>query len=195
MARPQIASHDMILDAANRVLDREGMDAFTLAAVAREVGLTRAAIAFRFTNAQNLKLQALEARVARFAATIAAQDLPNGGTGLLQLARLIGAMAHNPRNLVAYIASSQANMADPDLRALEARRGAILRAAIARAMPPEVPDLAGAVEMFAAHLTGSLIAWSASDEPDGAQFMAHRTRAWLRMTRIAFDEVDMGEVA
>lgn len=188
MARPQIASQDMILDAANCVLDRDGMDSFTLAAVAREVGLTRAAIAFRFDNAHKLKLHALAARTQHFAQLMESQELERGGNGLLALARLIGKLARNPRNLLAYMAASQSNLLDADLREIEQQRGTIVRTAIARAMPENLPDRAGAIEMFSAHLTGSLIAWSAQDEPDGEQFLAQRTMVWLRMTDIPFDE-------
>jgi AcrR family transcriptional regulator len=185
MARPQTATEPEILAAAGRVIDRDGMDAFTLAAVAREVGLTRAGIAFRFDNARRLKLAALGERARKFEATMEGLELERGGNGLLKLARFIGTIARNPRNLISYMASSQGNLMDPDLIALEHRRGASLRAAIARAMPADVPDPDGALDMFTAHITGSLVAWAASEEPDGAEFLARRTRVWLVMTGIA----------
>jgi AcrR family transcriptional regulator len=186
MARPQTATDPEIFAAAVRVMDRDGMDAFTLSAVAREVGLTRAGIAFRFDNARRLKLAALGERARKFEALMDGLELECGGNGLLKLARFIGTIARNPRNLISYMAASQDNLMDPDLIDLERRRGASLRGAIARAMPADVPDRDGALDMFAAHITGSLIAWAATDEPDGGAFLAQRTQVWLAMTRISF---------
>lgn len=188
MARPQTVSEDMILDAANSVIAREGPDSFTLAAVAREVGLTRAAIAFRFDNAGKLKLMAFEDRCERFERAMHGLDLGRGGQELLTLAKAIGAMARSPRDFLGFMATSQANLLDTELLAIEQRLGKIMREAIARVMPLDVPDPAGAVDMFAAHLTGSLIAWAASNEPNGERFLEQRTRVWLTMTGIPFEE-------
>ena len=187
MARPQIASEQDILLAAGRVLDRDGVDAFTLSAVAREVGLTRAGIAFRYENARNLKMMSLDARCRYFETMLAGLDLARGGNGLLAFARFMGAMPKTKRGLLAYISTSNSEMDDPDMAALQLRRGAAIAQAIARAMPLDVPDHAGAVQMFAAHITGSLLNWASSDEPSGELFLDRRTRVWLAMTGIACD--------
>ena len=191
MARPQTASEADILAAAGRVLDAGGPDAFTLAAVAREVGLTRAGVAFRFESARRLKLAVLDARARMFSELMAGLQLERGGNGLLKLARFIGAMARNPRNLISYLSTGHAGQVDEDLFALEQQRGISLRQAIARAMPEGLPDHEGATEMFAAHLTGTLIAWAASGEPDGRAFLDRRTRVWLTMTGIGFNTADV----
>ena len=188
MARPQIATETQILDVANRVLDRDGVDNCPLAAVARDVGLTRAAITFRFDSARKLKLMAIARRSQDFAALMNGLDLERGGNGLLRLAMFIGGLAKSPRNLISFMATSQANMLDEDLVELERDRGRSLRSAIDRAMPEHLLDRSGAIEMFAAQLTGTLIAWSASAETSGEQFLEQRTRVWLRMTGIALDE-------
>lgn len=188
MARPQTVSEEMILDAANIVIARDGADSFTLAAVAREVGLTRAAIALRCANTSSLKLKVLDVRGHRFEEAMRGLELESGGDELLRLARSIGAMARSPRDFLAFMATSQANMLDAEMLAIEQRFGEIMRTTIARAMPAELPDRAGAVDMFAAHLTGSLMAWSASQEPSGERFLDQQTRVWLTMTGIPFSE-------
>ena len=187
MARPQIATQDDLLAAAGRVLDRDGMDAFTLSAVAREVGLTRAGIAFRYENARKLKLAVLDQRAQAFAARMNGLEVERGGNGLIKLAHFIGTMAHSPRALISFMAKSQAGYFDEDLLALEKQRAASLRSAIDRAMPEGLPDRGGAIDMFAAHLTGSLMAWAATHEENGGAFLVRRTRTWLAMTRIGYD--------
>jgi AcrR family transcriptional regulator len=48
MARPLSATDEDILQSAQQVMRRRGFEGFSLSEVAREVGLTRTAIALRF---------------------------------------------------------------------------------------------------------------------------------------------------
>ncbi len=50
MPRPKLKSDDEVLEAATVVLKRCGPIEFTLSGVAKEVGLSRAALIQRFTN-------------------------------------------------------------------------------------------------------------------------------------------------
>ncbi len=54
MPRPKLVSDDDVLQATRRVMLREGTDRFTLADVAKEVGLSRAALIQRFDNKAGL---------------------------------------------------------------------------------------------------------------------------------------------
>lgn len=54
MPRPKLVSDDDVLEATRRVMLREGPDRFTLADVAKEVGLSRAALIQRFDNKAGL---------------------------------------------------------------------------------------------------------------------------------------------
>lgn len=57
MPRPKRISDAEILDATRRVMLRDGAERFTLADVAREVGLSRAALIQRFVNKAGLERQ------------------------------------------------------------------------------------------------------------------------------------------
>src|SRR6516225_8589088 len=94
MGRPFAASDDQILRAASKVISRRGPDAFSLAEVASEVGLSRAAIILRFKSTHALKVTLLTRQVERFAANLA--TLPNSPSGdnLLQVAAFIGSCLH-----------------------------------------------------------------------------------------------------
>ncbi|HEE2312773.1 TPA: TetR family transcriptional regulator, partial [Klebsiella pneumoniae] len=56
MPRPKLKSDDEVLEAATVVLKRCGPIEFTLSGVAKEVGLSRAALIQRFTNGTVAKL-------------------------------------------------------------------------------------------------------------------------------------------
>lgn len=192
MARPQSVSESEILDAANRVISRVGPDAFTLAAVAREVGLTRAAITFRFECARGLKLKALEKRAEAFTEMLEGLYIEPGGNGLLKLAGFIGSLPKNAANLISYLSVSNSNLDDEDLMAIEKRRGAALRATIVRAIPDSVTDKHALAAVFSAHLTGSLVAWASSGEDDGQSYLLKRTSMLLDMIGISYDASQYG---
>ena len=97
------------------------------------------------------------------------------------------------------MAMYQSNIVDEELLEIERRRGDALKRAIAAAMPEVPAGKDAAVLLFSAHLTGTLMAWQASDEPDGRKFMSDRTKDWLRMVRIPFaddqEEISLDQVA
>lgn len=63
MPRPKLKSDDEVLEAATAVLKRRGPIDFTLSDVAKEVGLSRAALIQRFTNRDTLALKRFKARI------------------------------------------------------------------------------------------------------------------------------------
>ncbi|MDF9128380.1 TetR family transcriptional regulator, partial [Escherichia coli] len=60
MPRPKLKSDDEVLEAATVVLKRCGPIEFTLSGVAKEVGLSRAALIQRFTNRDTLLVRMME---------------------------------------------------------------------------------------------------------------------------------------
>ena len=62
MPRPKLKSDDEVLEAATVVLKRCGPIEFTLSGVAKEVGLSRAALIQRFTNRDTLLVRMLDGR-------------------------------------------------------------------------------------------------------------------------------------
>jgi AcrR family transcriptional regulator len=186
MARPLTATDQEILDAASRVISRRGLAAFTLSEVAKEVRLTRAAITFRFKSVHDLKRRALERSANRFADLLANQSFGTGGDGLLAIAGFIGSLPGSREALSTFFATYQANLVDEELLAMERRRAFLLRQVTASAMPETPIGMEAAVVLFSTHLTGTLMTWQSSEEPDGRKFMSERTRNWLRMARIPF---------
>ena len=190
MARPLQVSDEEILQAAERILAHKGLQDFSLAAVAREVGITRAAITFRFENVRALKISAVERGIRRFASEMAAPGINRGGDGLLAIAGYIGGRIKSRTSLSNFMSHSQARTRDDDLADLERQRGEIMQNAIHRAMPLHIPNRENAMKVFSAHLTGTLLAWAASGEADGGAFAVRRTAMLLDIMGIphSYDE-------
>ncbi len=189
MARTPSVSDEEILEAAQQVILQRGVDAFTLSEVAEMVGLSRAAIILRFTSTQVLKITLLTRMVEQFVALVDA--LPKrspGGNSLLAIAAFLGLHANSRELSASFWPVYHSNMKDPELAALEMKRGRALQAAIARAMPKTRIDHASAVAAFNAHLAGTLLTMVAEEGAEPRQHLVQRTKEWLRLANIAFDE-------
>lgn len=196
MGRPFTASDEEILHAARTVISRRGPEAFSIAEVASEVGLSRAAIILRFKSTRALKIASVTKMVEQF--EVALGTLPNSPSGdnLLRLAAFIGSHVHSRESSAKFFASYSVNVQDPELAALEVRRGVALSNVIFNVMPETVVSRNAAVTAFRAHLTGSVLAWLAvGGTSDSRGYVVTRTSEWLRLTRIGFDESVLEELA
>jgi TetR/AcrR family macrolide resistance operon transcriptional repressor len=188
MARPFTASDDDILHAARNVISKRGPDAFSIAEVASEVGLSRAAIILRFKSTHALKVASLTHMVQQFAAALEGLPSTPGGDNLLRVAAFIGSYVGSRESSSQFFASYSINVRDKELVALETRRGEFLRQAISRVMPDVAIDRQSAITAFVAHLSGSILNWIAQDNADSRGYLVTRTREWLKLVRIPFNE-------
>ena len=185
MGRPLTATDDDILAAARRVLERRGLIGFSVAEVAREVGLSRAAINQRFHSARSLQKIILDQLAEEFETVIASFAFSHGGAGLIEIAGLIGRMSGTRAHLRANL-GAPADVEGADYRELEQRRGSALKAAIAAVMPVTAVAKDDSVDLFLAHLSGSQLAWLSGDGPDSAEsFLRERTALWLVLAGVS----------
>jgi TetR/AcrR family macrolide resistance operon transcriptional repressor len=189
MARPFTASDDDILLAARNVLTKRGPDGFSIKEVAKEVGLSRAAIILRFKSTHALKVASLEKMVQRFAAALELLPQTPSGDNLLRLAAFIGGHAGSRENSLRFFANYySSNLHNRDLLNLEIKRGEALDAAISRVMPENALDRHSAVIAFRAHLSGTLMAWISLDDGDARPYLVRRTHEWLKLAGISFSQ-------
>lgn len=188
MARPLSVTDEEILDVANRVIAMRGPEHFSVSEVAREVGLSRAAITLRFHSAEDLKRLLMQRRAEQFDRLLASLEIKRGAEGLLAIAELIGAKAGSRNGVANFMLRMSRNIHDPVLLELEERRGESLRSVIGQAMPRTAIEHSAAVDAFLAHLSGSLLQWQASEEPDGRRFLRDRTFDWLRLAGVPLNE-------
>jgi AcrR family transcriptional regulator len=195
MGRPFTASDDQILRAAGKVMARRGPDGFSIAEVAADVGLSRTAIILRFKSTHALKVTLLTRMVERFCAAL--QTLPQtpSGDNVLRLAAFIGGYLRSRQRLASFFSTYSVNIQDPELLELELKRGKALRSAIASVMPEVAIDRACAADAFAAHLTGTIMAWLAVDDDAPRRFVVRRTTDWLGLAGVPYSEALIEELA
>jgi AcrR family transcriptional regulator len=188
MARKQRASDDEILQAALRVIVRRGHDGFTLSEVAREVGLSRAAIILRFKGTAGLRIALTAYIVELFVKSMQTLPVARGGDGLLALVAFIGRLLPSPGSLSAFMRTYQANIHDKELVALELRRAEALLSAVSLRMPATCIDHDSAVTAFLAHIGGTLMRWEVQIDQDACTYLVERTKDWLSLAQIPHDQ-------
>lgn len=186
MARPQSVSDQGILNAAWRVIAKRGHDSFTLAEVAEEVGLSRAAIILRFKSTKALKLELVVHMTDRFRQKIEAMPASRSGDALLDFADMIGQSIKSHDNFAHFMTVYRGNIQDNELAALERKRGQIMQDAISVRMPKTALDQHCAVLSFMAHLSGSMMQWEGESGISPSDYLIERTQDWLTLAQIQF---------
>jgi AcrR family transcriptional regulator len=187
MARPLSVTDDQILEATERVVARFGAHRLTISQVARDVGLSRAAITLRFTGADALKRLVMERMVNRFEADLAAMRIDHGASGLLAIAEMLGGKLKSREQFSSFWVRFTSNIHDPIMLEMEERRGGALRSLIAGVMPETAIGKEEAVDLFMALMIGSMMNWQVGDHPDAGAFLRERAQAWIRLAGIPLD--------
>jgi TetR/AcrR family macrolide resistance operon transcriptional repressor len=195
MGRPFTASDDDILRAAGKVMGCRGPDAFSIAEVASDVGLSRAAIILRFKSTHALKVTLLARMVEEFATKLTTLPQTPSGDNVLRLAAFIGTHLHSRQSSVRFFSAYSVNIQHRDLLELEHKRGEALRAAISSVLPEVAIDHRSAVAAFSAHLTGSIMAWLTHDDESPRGYLVMRTREWLKLAGIPFSQAAETELS
>jgi AcrR family transcriptional regulator len=192
MARPQTASDDEILEAARTVIERRGLEGFTLSEVAEEVGLSRAAITLRFKSAHELKRRMLEQNVERYLILLDTLPKTPSGEHLLEIAAFIGKIMGKRTNYAACLGIFSGFMKVDDLAEIERRRADALLVAISRCMPQVAIPHEEAVLSFRANINGSMVAWLCDACTDPSIYLVERTKQWLTLAQIPFNAAFSG---
>ncbi len=178
MARPRTVEDEAVLDAAARTIGRVGPAALTLAAVAREVGLSPATLVQRFGSRRGLLL----AIVARGSGDAALHAVTCGPGPVLP--RLVDALVARvasidaPATLANHLAFLQLDLADPEFHAHAAADAARLREALRGAVEAALRDgelrpvgsaaLARALQVA---YNGALVSWAIEREGALADYL------------------------
>jgi AcrR family transcriptional regulator len=173
--RPRTVPDERILAATGRIIGRLGPARFTLADVAREVGLAPATLVQRFGSKRGLLL-ALAASSIEFVDACFAQiraEHPSPLAALRVAATHMAGMVESPESLANHLAFLQLDLSDPEFHALaldnhrRLERGyrALLDDAVAAGelAPCDTARLARAVGAMAG---GSLIGWAIARDGD-----------------------------
>ncbi|AXO58937.1 TetR/AcrR family transcriptional regulator [Klebsiella pneumoniae] len=162
-ARPKLKSDDEVLEAATVVLKRCGPIEFTLSGVAKEVGLSRAALIQRFTNRDTLLVRMMERGVEQVRHYLNAIPIGAGPQGLWEFLQVL-VRSMNTRNdfSVNYLISWY-ELQVPELRTLAIQRNRAVVEGIRKRLPPGAP--AAAELLLHSVIAGATMQWAV--DPDG----------------------------
>jgi AcrR family transcriptional regulator len=168
MPRRKSISDEEILERALPVIARAGPAGFTLADIAREIGLSPATLLQRFGDKKSLVARAFAQDNVRFERWIA--DLPEGKgeEAVLAVYRAATEAFHADPDpeLADHLLWLREDIRDPVFNALARARFALFRAAILERLPPTHLPANEVAQLLDAQLHGALIQWAI--EPHGA---------------------------
>ncbi len=171
MGRPRTRSDAEILEAASVVIGRVGPTRLTLAAVAREVGLSPAALLQRFQSKRTLLLAVADAAVVTPDTTIAEvrRELRHGSpvAVLRQVLVRMGMAMGGPDELANHFAFLQIDITDADFRKRAVASMGALKRAVAGLLDEAaanrelmVSDTERLSEAIVSTWNGALITWA-----------------------------------
>lgn len=175
MPRPKTHSDDEVLDAALAALLEKGPAAFTLADVAKGVGLSRAAVIQRFGDKASLHRKVAERLTQQVVDYFECTPFGPGLGPLWEMLKDLIAGMGGGDGTEGYLLMMWAEVRDPGLRELAARRNALVRRAIADRVPSGPHDAEATAALVQAVLQGACMQWLV--EPQGllADLMTRRT--------------------
>ena len=181
--RPRKVSDEQIFSAAQRVMGQLGPAQWTLADIAREAGITAAAVLHRFGSKRDLLLAMMDGMEAMPALLFA--GLRKKHKSPLRILKAYGdcvaQFGDTPGTLAHHLSYLQLDIADPDfnqhMRAQSRATNNEIRALLDEAVTAhelksgtDTRNLARAVEVT---LTGSLFTWAFYQEGTAAQWIRH----------------------
>lgn len=169
MSRPQKVSDEQLFAATYAVMNRVAPQQLTLAAIAREAGVTAAVIVQRFGSKRDLLLTLTRRFVDARGDIVSSLAAGNASplAALRAYAECVAGMGSSPASYVRSLAYLQADLSDAEFRLLLARHAKATRAGLRRLIDAaveagelrhDVPSarLARTVESL---LSGSLLTW------------------------------------
>lgn len=178
MAHPKLVSDDEVLDATHAAMLRLGPDRFTLADVARDLGLSRAALIQRFGDKHALHVLAMERATIEVRAYFAAAPRRIGIAPLwVMLQDLIAGMGEG-QGFSGYLLLLWADAGDPALNRLARERNVLVRDAIAERLPDDAARTANA-GLIQDVIQGATMRWLVERDGTLAAFVAAETRLVL----------------
>jgi AcrR family transcriptional regulator len=182
MPRRKSISDEEILDRALPLMAAAGPAGFTLADVAREVGVAPATLIQRFGDKQTLIERAFARDNERFVPWL--QTLPQGvGAEIVvgiyaDATRLFG---DNP-SLSDHLLWLREDIRDPAMNRLAKQRFTLFRAEMLKRLPPLPIPADRAAQLLDAQYHGAVVQWALEPEGQLADFVARSLRDWFRLS-------------
>lgn len=179
MPRPKLKSDDEVLAAATDVLKRCGPISFTLSEVAKEVGLSRAALIQRFTNRDTLLVRMMERGVAQVRVHLDAMPADPGPEGLWDFLQVLVRSMSTRYDFSVNFLISWYELQVPELRKLAIERNRAVVGAIRERLPSGAR--AGAELLLHSVIAGATTQWAAEPHGELADHVLAQIAAALRL--------------
>lgn len=181
MPRRKAISDEEILDRALPIMAAAGPAGFTLAEVARTVGVAPATLLQRFGDKQTLIERAFARDNERFIPWL--QTLPDG-VGAEVVVRIYSEatllFGENP-SLADHLLWLREDIRDPALNRLARQRFRLFRAAIVKRLPPMPIPADRAAALLDAQYHGAVVQWALEPEGRLADFVARSLKDCFRL--------------
>ncbi|MBI1196379.1 MAG: TetR family transcriptional regulator [Phenylobacterium sp.] len=182
MPRRKTISDDEILERALPLMAAAGPAGFTLADLAREVGVAPATLMQRFGDKQTLVERAFAQDNTRFVAWL--EDQPTG-VGAEVVVRIYSEatklFGDNP-SLADHLLWLREDIRDPALNRLARRRFRLFREMILKRMPPMPIPAQRAARLLDAQYHGAVVQWALEPRGKLADFVRRSLRDWFRLS-------------
>lgn len=191
MPRPRTVSDEAVLDGVLALAHRVGPVKFTLAAAAREVGLSPATLVQRYGTKRELLLAADRRGVELWVTPVEEADHPSPLDRIVE--GLVGAVDPDmtPEGIANSVAMLQLDLVEPDFHAETLRGARRLRAALERHLQAastagelrDGTDVGALAKLVETTYHGALIGWALHREGSLAEWMREQLEAVLRAGR------------
>lgn len=181
MPRHKTISDAEVLERALPLMASAGPQGFTLADLAREVGVAPATLLQRFGSKQDLIQAAFAQDNARFVDWVEALPQGVGADVVIRIysdaTKLFG---DNP-SLADHLLWLREDMRDPVLNRLSLARFALFRAAIVARLPPMRAPADTAARLLDAQYHGAVVQWGLEPKGTLADFVRKSLEDWFRL--------------
>jgi AcrR family transcriptional regulator len=181
MPRRKLISDEEILDRALPVMARAGPGAFTMADIAKEVGVATATLFQRFGDKHTLVERAFARDNERFVAWLA--GLPDG-VGADVVVRIYGEATKlfgDSPSLADHLLWLREDIRDPALNRLARHRFKLFRAMIVKRLPPMPIPAGRAADLLDAQYHGAVVQWALEPRGRLADFVRRSLRDCFRL--------------
>ena len=181
MPRRKSISDEEILDRALPVMARAGPGAFTMAEVAKEVGVAPATLFQRFGDKQRLTELAFARDIQLFVAWLAGLPRGVGAEAVVQVYAEATRLFGDEPSLADHLLWLREDIRDPVFNRLARERFRLFRTVIVERLPPMPIPAARAADLLDALYHGAVVQWALEPRGRLADFVAESLRDCFRL--------------
>lgn len=179
MARRKTISDEELLDRALPVIARAGPTRFTLADVAKEVGVAPATLLQRFRDKQTLTERAFARDNERFVLWIESLPPGVGAKAVIRIYSEATKLFGEDLSVADHLLWLREDIRDPQLNRLARARFKLFRAEIVQRLPPMRIHPDKAASLLDAQFHGAVIQWALEPRGDLATFVMRSLKDWF----------------